>query len=60
MRGTNTKDSAQKIVEVMRIYYNFCREHSILGMIPAEQVGIKLDLQGNKLETLIRMSNSKL
>lgn len=29
MRGMNTKDSAQKIIEAMRIHYNFCREHSI-------------------------------
>jgi hypothetical protein len=30
MRGMQTKETAQKIVEAMRIHYNFCREHSKL------------------------------
>ena len=53
----NTRDSAQKIIEAMRIHYNFCREHSTLGMTPSEAAGIKLNLQGNKVEALIRLSN---
>jgi hypothetical protein len=32
----NTKECAQKIIEVMRIHYNFLREHSKLGKTPAE------------------------
>jgi hypothetical protein len=54
------KESAQKIIEAMRIHYNYCREHSTLGKTPAEQAGIKLDLEktnrvkeiGSYLETL--------
>jgi hypothetical protein len=49
MRGMNTKDSAQKIIEAMRIHYNFCREHTTLGKTPAEASGLKLDLQGIEL-----------
>jgi hypothetical protein len=58
MRGMNTKDSAQKIIEAMRIHYNFCREHSTLRNTPAEESGIKLNLQGNKIESLIRLSRT--
>jgi len=57
MRGMNTKESAQKIIEAMRIHYNFCREHSVLGKTPSEEAGINLNLQGNKIETLIRIAN---
>jgi hypothetical protein len=31
MRGMHTKETAQKIIEAMRIHYNFIREHSNLG-----------------------------
>jgi hypothetical protein len=41
----------------MRIRNNFCREHSTLGKTPAEQAGINLNLQGNKVESLIRIPN---
>ncbi len=57
MRGMNTKESAQKIIEAMRIHYNFCREHSKLGKTPAEQAGIKLELGQNKIENLIRLAS---
>ncbi len=60
MRGMNTKYSAQKIIEAMRIHYNFCREHSILGKSPAEAAGLKIDFKGNKIESLLRMASSNL
>lgn len=47
-----------KIAEAMRIHYNYCREHSLLGKTPAEQAGIKLPLEGNKVESLIRLARS--
>ena len=53
----NTKECAQKIIEVMRIHYNFLREHSKLGKTPAEQAGIKIEGK-NKLLTLIQNSLS--
>lgn len=49
----NTIDSAQKIIEAMKIHYNFCREHSKFGKTPAEASGIKIEGQ-NKLLTLIQ------
>ena len=57
MRGMNTKESAQKIIEAMRIYYNYCREHQTLGKTPAEEAGIKLGLEGNKIESLARIAS---
>ncbi len=57
MRGMNTKESAQKIIEAMRIHYNFCREHSRLGLTPAEQAGIRLNLNDSKIEGLIRLAS---
>ncbi len=56
MRGMHSKESTQKIIEAMRIHYNYCREHSQLGKTPAEQAGIKLDLSDNRIESLIRLS----
>ena len=56
MRGMNTSESAQKIIEAMRIHYNFCREHSKLQKTPAEQAGIKLNLKQNKIENLIKLA----
>jgi len=35
MRGMKTKETAQKIIEAMRIHYNYIREHEKLdGMTP--------------------------
>jgi len=45
---------AKKIIEVMKIHYNFCREHQSLGMTPSEAAGIKLQLDENKIDILIR------
>jgi putative transposase len=53
MRGMNTKESAQKVIEAMRIHYNYVREHSKLGKTPAEECGIKI-VGKNKLLTLIQ------
>jgi putative transposase len=56
MRGMNTRESAQKVIEAMRIHYNYCREHQTLKKTPAEQAGIKLDIGGNKIEALVRLA----
>lgn len=48
MRGMQSKETTQKIIEAMRIHYNFCREHSKLGKTPAEAVGPNIDFKGNK------------
>jgi len=57
MRGMNTKESSQKLIEAMRVHYNFCREHSSLGKTPAEQAGIKMDLGDNKIKGLIELAS---
>jgi transposase-like protein len=36
IRGMYTVALAKKIIEAMRIHYNFCREHEALGKTPAE------------------------
>ena len=56
MRGMQTKDSAQKIIESMRIHYNFVRIHQSLKKTPAEQAGIDLQLGENKIKSLILCS----
>jgi len=53
MRGMHTKETAQKIIEAMRIHYNFCREHSKLGKTPAEASGIRIKGK-NKILTLLQ------
>jgi hypothetical protein len=57
MRGMQTRDTAQKIIEAMRIHYNFRRKHSKLGKTPAEASGIIIEGE-NKLLTLIQNSVS--
>ena len=59
MRGMQTRETAQKIIEAMRIHYNFCREHSKLGKTPAAAAGIRIDGK-NKLLTLIQNSQVKV
>ena len=44
MRGMQTKETTQQIVEAMRINYTFVREHSTIKKTPAEQAGINLQL----------------
>jgi putative transposase len=56
MRGMDHKESAQKLIDAMRIHYNFIRNHSSIKKTPAEQAGIKLDLGQNKIETLIKLA----
>ncbi len=54
MRGMDHAESAQELMEAMRIYHNFCREHSTLGKTPAEMAGIHLSLNDNRIEGLIK------
>jgi hypothetical protein len=51
----DSKESKQKIIEPIRINYNYCREHSPLGITPAVKAGVKMEL-GDKIESLIRMA----
>jgi hypothetical protein len=51
------KESAQKLIDAMRIHYNFIRDHSSIKKTPAEQAGIRLDLGQNKIENLIKLAS---
>lgn len=45
------KESAQILMDAMRIYHNYVRKHQGLdGKTPAEASGIKLALEGNRIE----------
>ncbi len=56
MRGMNTSVSAEQLIEAMRIIYNFCRVHQSTKKTPAEMAGLKLKLDANKIESLIRIA----
>jgi putative transposase len=54
MRGMDHKESAQTLMEAMRIYHNYIRTHQGLdGKTPAEASGIKIEGQ-NKWMTLVK------
>ncbi len=55
MRGMDTDESAQKLLDGNRLFYNFIRPHMGLnGLTPAEKAGLDLGLTGNRWENLIR------
>jgi len=55
MRGLDHDESAQKLIDGKRFYYNFIRPHQALnGKTPAEAAGINLNLGDNKWLELIR------
>lgn len=49
-------ESAQKLIDAMRIHYNFISEHGSIKKTPAERAGIKLELGQNKIENLIKLA----
>jgi len=53
MRGLENKETASQMLENYRTYYNFVREHSVLGKTPSEEAGINLELGRNKWLGLI-------
>ena len=57
MRGMQAKETAQQIVDAIRIHYNFIREHQTLKKTPAEKAGIRIGFNGNKIEGLIRLAS---
>jgi transposase-like protein len=60
MRGMDSDDSAQKMMDANKVYYNFLRPHAALdGLTPAEKAGIDLQLEGNKWEELIRKAKKQ-
>jgi putative transposase len=54
MRGLDSAESAQELVDAMRIHYNFIRPNQAIGgQTPAEAAGINLKLRKNKVEDLM-------
>jgi hypothetical protein len=54
MRGMDNKESAQTLMEAMRIYHNYIRTHQGLdGRTPAEASGINIEGE-NKWMTLVK------
>jgi transposase-like protein len=54
MRGMDHKESAQELLEAMRIYYNYIKPHMGLdGKTPAEASGIKIE-GNNKWKTIMK------
>jgi len=60
MRGLDRDETAQRMLEANRIYYNYLRPHQALnGKTPAEKAGIDLRLEGNKWIALIRKGSKE-
>jgi len=61
MRGLKQEESAQKILEGFRAYYNFIRKHqSLKGKTPAEMANMDLGLEGNGWLGLIQKANDRV
>jgi putative transposase len=59
MRGMDHKESAQELLEAMRIYYNYIKPHMGLdGKTPAEVSGIRIE-GSNKWKALIQNANKR-
>ncbi len=56
MRGYDSMETGQKTTDGERIYYNYIKEHSAIGMTPAQKAGLELGLGQNKWMDLIRQS----
>lgn len=57
MRGLVHDESAKKMIEGYKLYYNFLRPHMALnGKTPAEASNINLNLDDNKWLELIKQS----
>ena len=57
MRGLNDSESANNVVDGLRLAYNFMRPHSALnGRTPAEAAGLPSLGDGNRWKTLIQNS----
>jgi putative transposase len=58
MRGLDNDDSAQVMVDGIRLAYNFTRPHMTLnGLTPAEAAGVDLELNGNRWRELIKRAS---
>ncbi|MBI5347334.1 MAG: DDE-type integrase/transposase/recombinase [Candidatus Aenigmarchaeota archaeon] len=60
MRGFKNSKSAEQILEMFVIWYNFLRVHQGIDMIPAQKAGVELNLGKEKWLNLIYRSKIKL
>ena len=60
MRGFKNKESAEAILNLFVIYYNFIRIHQGIRKTPIEEAGINLNLGKNKWLDLIYKSKSEI
>jgi hypothetical protein len=59
MRGMDHKESAQTLLDGLRIYHNYIRKHQALGgKTPAQASGISIDLGQNKIHGIISIASS--
>jgi hypothetical protein len=55
MRGLDHEESASRMIEGQRIYYNYLRPHMALnGKTPAEVAGLDMQLEQNRWQSLIQ------
>jgi len=59
MRNFKDKKSAEAILSLFVIYYNFIRVHQGIGKTPIEQAGVNLNLGKNKWLDLIYLASQK-
>ncbi len=59
MRGFHSKESAELILNLFVVWYNFLRVHQGIGMTPAQRAGIELNLGKQKWLNLIYRSKIK-
>jgi len=54
VRGLDTANKSQDLVDANRIHYNFTRPHQAIGnLTPAEAARINLEMEENKVENLM-------
>jgi len=56
IRGFKNKESAEHILNLFLVWYNFIRIHQGINMTPAQKAGINLNLNQNKWLDLIYLS----
>lgn len=60
MRGMDHKESAQTLMEALRIYHNYIKTHQGLeGKTPAKASGIRIEGE-NKWQTLIQNASKRV
>jgi len=58
-RALDNDNSAQVMIDALRLAYNFTRPHMALdGRTPAEAAGLDLDIRGNKWRELIKRAST--